>query len=174
MNSAAEDDKSFEIIKTPVDLRKKCKPLRGKAAEVDPIARAEQELARLSVRFDSWMEDETETLEKAYAAFCKDPGNEAVVDTLFRSAHDMRGQSETLGYPLAGRVASNLCRLIESAADRALIPPAIVEHHVLAVRAIVREKAKDEQNTTGTEIAKRLAEVVDEVLDKIGRHPDAP
>jgi len=172
MSNSAQKDKAFELIPTPVDLRKKCKPLRGKAAGFDPIAQAEQELARLAVRFDTWMEDETVNLEQAFAAFAANPADEKAADALFRSAHDLRGQSETLGYPLAGRVAGNLSVLMESAADRSLIPPAIIEHHVNTVRAIVREKAKDDQNRVGSEIAARLEEMASEILDRIGRAPE--
>lgn len=163
--------KTFEMIETPHDLRSKCKPLRGKAAEVDPIARAEQELARLSVRFDNWMEDETDAMEAAFAAHAADTSDSVKADGFYRTMHDLRGQSETFGYPLAGEVADNLCRLLETVPDRKLIPTAIVERHVQAIRAIVREQVKDGSNRIGRELADRLREIGDDLLAKLA--PDA-
>ncbi len=58
------------------------------------------------------------------------------------SAHDVKGDSGTFGFPPWPPAADSLCRLLEHTPDLSRIPLAIVDQHVDAVRAIVREYAR--------------------------------
>jgi len=99
--------------------------------------------------------------------------NGATRDELFRAAHDIKGEAETFGFPHAGRVADSLCRLIEHSPDFARAPFALVEQHVDAVRAIIREAKLKDAEKTAVELVKRLRQVTDDFLAHENRHrPD--
>lgn len=125
-------------------------------SDADAIARAEHALEMLSVEFDTWLEDELETLERRRVAL-SEARDAATSDALYRSAHDLRGQAATFGYPLAGEIADGLCTLIEE--DDGLPPQPHVDMHVEAIRAIVRENARSRDHLIGSELVARLAQL---------------
>ena len=85
----------------------------------------------------------------------------------------MKGDSGTLGYPEVGAAADSLCRLLEHTPDLAKIPLAIVDQHVDAVRAIVREHGRADIAAIATALTGKLRAVTDEFLIKENRHrPD--
>jgi chemotaxis protein histidine kinase CheA len=83
---------------------------------------------------------------------------------LFRASHDIKGDAATLGYPLAGRLAGSLCRLLDHAPDRTRIPMMLVDRSVEAIRAVVREQVRDAGEPTASEIAEQLAILVEKFL----------
>ena len=80
------------------------------------------------------------------------------------AAHDIKGEAATFGYPLAADVAENLCRLIEHTPDACRVPPALIDQHVDAIRAIIREDAREPGDAVGAALAARLRQVTDEFL----------
>jgi HPt (histidine-containing phosphotransfer) domain-containing protein len=151
-----------EVITPPNKLRR-AMSTAAKPAD-NPVARAEQALAGLSDQFAAWMEAECERLDQARNAikalgFTK-PGR----DKLFLAAHDIRGEAETLGYPSAAAPAGSLCRLIEHTPDMNRIPMALVDQHVDAVRAIIRESARPDMADVAAALTRRLRQVTDEFL----------
>lgn len=166
-NETSPERQDYEVVRPPQDLRSKVKVLNGKdAAHFDPVKAAEAALARLSGEFDSWMGLEVETLLDAWAALPPGSLTEAGKDALFRAAHDIKGQAGTLGYPLAGAVAGNLCYLFEHVSPAADIPRLLVEQHVDAVRAMVAEGAKDADNEVAKALVARLADVTDDFISR--------
>ena len=131
-------------------------PLRP-TRELDPIQRAEHALSLLSAEFGQWMRVEAEALEDAreIAAGRRD---RASLAELFRIAHDMRGQAATFGYPFAGEIADGLCALFERLGDKAP-PQSLIDRHVEAIRAIVREGARGRDNMVGAALAARLSDL---------------
>ena len=70
------------------------------------------------------------------------PGfTEAHRDELFRAAHDIKGQAATFGFR-SSPVADSLCRLIEHTPDMKRMPLTLIDQHVDAVRAIMRENTR--------------------------------
>jgi chemotaxis protein histidine kinase CheA len=135
----------------------------------DPVARAEAALAQLSSEFSSWMNDECEQLDKARANVRKSGMAVQQREALFRASHDIRGQAATLGFPLVADVADSLCGLIENARDPQRIPLALVDQHVDAVRAIIREHGRPQAKVIAEELTRRLREVSEEFLRREGR-----
>ncbi len=80
-------------------------------------------------------------------------------EAFFRMVHDLKGQATTLGFPLATRVASSLCALLDGLPGKDRVPPDLVEAHVQAIRAIYREKVRDENDRVGSALAATLTEV---------------
>ncbi len=57
-----------------------------------------------------------------------------------------------------------MCRLVEHTPEMTRIPVALVDQHVDAVRAIVREYARNDLPIMPGELSRRLREVTDEFL----------
>jgi hypothetical protein len=89
---------------------------------------------------------------------------------LFLAAHDIKGDSSTLGYPEVVTAADSLCRLLEHAPDLRKVPMAIIDQHVDAVRAIVREHSRSDISNIATALTHKLRTVTDEFLLKENVH----
>src|SRR3982074_2735114 len=105
-----------EIISPPHKLRRAMSTVPGSPID-DPVARAEQALARLSCEFSIWMEQEGERLDQARNAVKAAGSTTGTPHALFFAAHDIKGDAETLGYPGLAIPAASLCRLIEHTHD---------------------------------------------------------
>jgi hypothetical protein len=152
-----------ELISPPHKLRRAMSNAVASGAD-DQVARAEQALARLSGEFSTWMEEEGERLDRARNAVKTAGFTTATRDVLFFAAHDIRGDAETLGYPGLAVPAESLCRLIEHTRDMRRIPMTLVDQHVDAVRAIIREGSRPDAEQTVAILTRRLREVTDEFL----------
>lgn len=161
----AEAAEAFEMIEAKNDLRKKVREVRSKGPGDDPVARAEAALTVLSSHFDEWMASEIEDIGRAYQAWADEghaPG--AAYASFFRAVHDLKGQATTLGFPLATRVAGSLTALLEGVPDFSDLPVPLIQQHVAAIRAIFREKAKDEDDAVGAELARTLGDMAVDYL----------
>jgi chemotaxis protein histidine kinase CheA len=153
-----------EIITPPNLLRGTVSRVKDAKPADNPVARAEKALAQLSSEFSGWMDQECERLDQARAEIKAKGFNEATQQALFRAAHDIKGQAATFGYPAVASLANSLCRLIEHTPDATHIPTTLVDQHVDAVRAIVRESARPDIATVAEALTKRLREVTEEFL----------
>ena len=156
------------------DTSKLRKTLRPAApGEPDPVARAEAALAAIAGDFNEWMHDECERLDAARRKVRQSGLSMQTRQELFLAAHDIKGDSGTFGYPEVGPAADSLCRLLEHTPDLAKIPLAIVDQHVDAVRAIVREHERANVAALAQALTGKLRAVTDEFLVKENRHrPD--
>jgi HPt (histidine-containing phosphotransfer) domain-containing protein len=151
-----------EIITPPNKLRRVVSTVADSAD--DPVTRAEQALAELSSEFSKWMELECDRLDAARSKVKEKGFSKATRDALFHAAHDIKGQSATFGYPAVAAPADSLCRLIEHTPDMTRIPLALVDQHVDAIRAIIRESARPDVDKVAGTLTGRLREVTDEFL----------
>ena len=156
------------------DTRKLRKTLRpAQPGEADPVARAEEALAAISGDFTQWMQDECARLDTARRKVRDHGLSKQTRQELFLAAHDVKGDSGTFGYPEVGAAADSLCRLLEHTPDLTKIPLAIVDQHVDAVRAIVREHDRADVAAIAAALTGKLRAVTDEFLIKENRHrPD--
>ena len=152
-----------EVITPAHDLRKAVGPaIPGD----DPIARAETALAQLSGEFDTWMQAECERLEAARQVVMRQGFTAKTHDELFRAAHDIKGEAPTFGFPAVAGAADSLCRLLEHTPEFARIPMPLVDQHVDAVRAIIREYGRPDLPEVARSLTSRLREVTDEFLKR--------
>jgi HPt (histidine-containing phosphotransfer) domain-containing protein len=157
-----------EII-TPVNRLEKFK-VKFVAAGDDPLTRAEAALAQLSGEFGDWMIAECDRLDAARRAVREHGFSKGSFEELFHAAHDVKGDAATFGFPLAAGAAESLCRILEHSPDRDRIPIALVDQHVDAVRAIVREYARPDIADVATALTRRLRLVSDDFLVHENRH----
>lgn len=143
--------KDYSVIIPPTTLRDRAMSIGGKSKDgfdTEALARAEEALASLAGDFSQWMHDESTKLETAREVFHKDPTDEDNAQTLYRAAHDIRGQGRTFGYPLAGQLADGLCDLLDGAERMDTKTIELVDAHIDAIRAVVRDGVCDEKDTT--------------------------
>lgn len=135
------DHEHHSVIQQPQALKLKA-VTGGSSRDVEKmLADAESSLAALRQEFPAWMAAELADLEKTYAYY-----KTGAVDgpkQLFRKVHDMRGQASTFGFPLAGRAADNLCKLMDALHS---VPEDVIETHLHTVRIIVRENINIEDH----------------------------
>ena len=144
-----------EMIRRPNLLRSK---VGGSFGGIDAaaVARAEEALKALSSQFGQWLQDEMVKLEAAESAIRSDGFHAQTAENLYMRAHDLKGLGTTYEYPLVTRVAASLCRLMDESEQRPNAPWPLVEAHISAIRAIVRDKIQAEDHPVGCELAKAL------------------
>jgi len=153
-----------EVITPPNKLRKAVARVAPGEPYDDPVARAEQALAQLSSEFDDWMQAECERLDGARNEVKTTGFNKKTREALFHAAHDIKGEGATFGYPWVAQAADSLCRLIEHTPDMTRIPAALVDQHVDAIRAIVRESERADIAEIAATLTRKLRQVTDEFL----------
>lgn len=128
----------------------------GFGINADAIARAEEALKAMSAQFGQWLNDEVVKLDQAQADI-RDKGLTAeTAEALYFRAHDLKGLGTTYEYPLVTRIAGSLCRLLDDAAARLEAPLTTIHAHVDAIRSVVREQIKTDENPTGRVLAESL------------------
>lgn len=157
-----------QIITPPTSLRGMARRVGSDEAD-DPVARAELALQDLSTQFKDWMHEECDLLAEAFRAVGREGFTPASRDRLYRAAHDIKGQAATFGYPAAAAAADSLCRIMDHAPELAQVPAELIDNHVKAILAIVREHARiDAANVAGM-LSARLRKVADDYLAHVNR-----
>lgn len=157
-----------EIIKPVNRLTKAI--ARVSLPDEDPVARAEAAMETLSSEFADWMVKECDRLDAARANIRQHGFNKATIAELFHSAHDLKGDAAAFGYLLTTPVASSLCMLLEHSPTHDRIPLLLIDQHVDAIRAIVREYHRADIEQVANTLTMRLTEVVREFLVRENRH----
>ena len=162
-----------ELIRPPNKLRMAVSTVARQDPDNDPVARAEQALLQLSGEFSAWMHSECDRLDHARREVTAKGFNNTTREALFLAAHDIKGEAATFGFPEVAASADSLCRLIEHTPDVTRIPLALVNQHVDAVRAIIRENARPDVASIADALTERLLQVTDEFLIHANRgRPD--
>lgn len=128
----------------------------GFGINADAIARAEEALKAMSAQFGQWLNDEIVKLDQVQADIREKGLTTETAEALYFRAHDLKGLGTTYEYPLVTRIAGSLCRLLDDAAARAEAPLTIVHAHVDAIRSVVRDQIKTDDNPTGRVLAESL------------------
>jgi len=149
-----------EIIDVPNIISMKVSVTGSGELDMDAVKRAEAALKELSGQFDEWFDDEVARLSAARDKVRQDGLAEPQRSELFRAAHDIKGQGETFGYPLAATICASLCTLLESKLPDVRMPLALIDHHVDAVRRVRSEGMKDPANPIGKQVSESLIDAV--------------
>ena len=161
--------KDHDVI-TP-DTRKLRLMLRAVLpGEPDPVEAAERALSRISGDFHRWMKDECARLDAARRSVKNNELSTETSQELYLASHDIKGDGGTFGFPEVVRAADSLCRLIEYSPDLKKIPMAIIDQHVDAIRAIVREHSRADIGQIAGALVEKLRAVTDEFLLAENQH----
>ena len=124
--------------------------------DADSIARAEAALKSLSGQFAQWMQDELTKLDAARADIRAKGLTKETSEGLYMRAHDLKGLGATYEFPLVTRIAASLCRLIDEPATRMTAPMPLVDAHIDAIKAVVRDSIKTDEHPVGRAVANEL------------------
>jgi hypothetical protein len=150
------EPKSGTLFQPPNMLRMKVGG--GRFAAIDPaaIAKAEAALKGLSGNFAQWLNDEVAKLEAARQTVRVDGATPETMESLYLRAHDLKGLGTTYGFPLITRIAGLLCRLIDDKAKRHAAPMSLIDAHIDAIKAAVRDDIKGEDHPVGQALVREL------------------
>ena len=121
------------------------------AGGVDPdvVARAEAALKALSTQFSRWLQDEIDKLDAARAAVSIEGLSGSAGEALYTRAHDLKGLGGTYEFPIVTRAAGSLCRVIDTPQARAAAPLSLVDSHINAIKAMIRDDIKSDDHPIG-------------------------
>jgi hypothetical protein len=139
---------------------------------IDPgaVAKAEAALQNLSGQFTVWLQDEIDKLEAARGVIRNQGVDAASAEQLYVRCHDLKGLGATYGFPLITRIAGSICKLMDEPALRAKAPMFLIDAHIDAIRAAVRDNIKDTEHPVGRILADELEGRVEAYL---AEHPSA-
>lgn len=145
-----------QMIQPPNAL--KLKVGGGRLGAIDPaaIAKAEAALKSLANNFSQWLADEITKLETARQQVRTQGANVETMENLYLRAHDLKGLGTTYGYQLITRIAGSLCRLIDDKEKRAAAPLDLVDAHIDAIKAAVRDDIKSDDHPVGRVLVEEL------------------
>lgn len=149
------DNPSVQVIQNPNALRLKVGGRLG-GIDANAIAKAEAALKSLSGNFSEWLNDEVAKLEKARERVKVEGVTAETTESLYMRAHDLKGLGATYEFPLVTRIAGSLCRLIDDPATRQQAPMFLVDAHIDAIKAAVRDGIKTDTHPTGRMLAEAL------------------
>ena len=139
----------------PPSLRLK---VGGRFGAIDPsaIAKAEAALKSLSGNFAQWLSEEVVKLDAA-RQLVRDNGVTAeTMGTLYLRAHDLKGLGTTYECPLITRIGASLCRLIDDKDKRLTVSLPLVDAHIDAIKAAVRDSIKTDDHPVGRILIEEL------------------
>lgn len=143
-----------EVIQVPNMLKLKVGGRGG--IDMAAIAKAEAALKSLSGNFSQWLNDEIVKLEAARQEVRAAGLNALTVEALYLRAHDLKGLGATYEFPLITRLAGSLCKLIDEPDSRLSAPMFLVDAHIDAIKACVRDDIKTDTHPVGKILAVEL------------------
>ena len=144
-----------QVIQPPNNLKMKVGGGRF-SLDADAVARAEAALKSLSGQFSQWLQDELDKLDAARANVRAKGMTPDATETLYMRAHDLKGLGATYEFPLVTRIAASLCRLIDDPDTRTNAPLMLVDAHIDAIKAAVRDDIKTDEHPVGKILAEEL------------------
>ncbi|MFN3930753.1 MAG: Hpt domain-containing protein [Brevundimonas sp.] len=146
---------SAQVIRPPNTLRLKVGGGFG-GIDASAIAKAEEALKAMSSQFGQWLQDEIVKLDKAQSDIRAQGYNAQTAEALYFRAHDLKGLGATYQYPLVTRVAGSLCRMMDDPAKRMAAPVALIDAHIDAIKAVVRDQIQTDEHPVGRALAESL------------------
>lgn len=144
-----------QVIRPPNVLRAKVGGGFG-GINADAIAKAEEALKAMSAQFGQWLQDEITKLDAAQAAVRAEGLTARTAEGVYFRAHDLKGLGTTYQYPLVTRLAGSLCKLLDDPACRTAAPLVLIDAHIDAIRAVVRDQIQTDDHPTGRVLAETL------------------
>lgn len=120
------------------------------------IAKAEEALKAMSAQFGQWLQDEITKLDAAQTAIRTQGLTQETAEGLYFRAHDLKGLGSTYQYPIVTRMAGSLCKLLDDPARRTEAPIVLLDAHIDAIKAVVRDEIQTDEHPVGRELAETL------------------
>lgn len=170
MSEAADknlDKKSYGMIIPPNNLKKKVKITIVKdGTESAAIDNAEAAMAGMADKFKEWLEDEVANFDIYRKDMCANRNAENL-EKLHVIAHDVKGQAETMGFPLITLAAASLCKLIEVWEKPETFPLDQLNSHVDAIKVMLANDIRDKEHPIGKKLTDKLINTVFDYVDEV-------
>ena len=127
------------------------------------IKRAEAAMEDLKTQFGGMLADDVKNLAAAHARFADTPDSDSRA-ALMRAAHDIKGNAPTFDFPLIGRVAGSLSRLIGEQPQDAPLLAGLIDAHVNTIQVILRQNLRGANDKMALTLCAELDARVDELL----------
>jgi hypothetical protein len=143
------------MVQPPNALRLK---VGGKLGGIDPaaIAKAEAALKSLAGNFAEWLNDEVAKLDAARQRVRAEGFTAETAEGLYLRAHDLKGLGATYEYPLVTRIAGSLCKMIDDPATRLVAPMFLIDAHIDAIKAAVKNGVQTDDHPMGQALVTEL------------------
>ena len=151
------------VLRPPNALRAKVGGGFG-GIDANAIAKAEEALKAMSAQFGQWLQDEVAKLDQTQADIRTKGYTTETAEALYFRAHDLKGLGTTYQYPLVTRIAGSLCRMLDDADKRMKAPLPVIDAHIDAIKAVVRDEIQTDEHPVGRDLAEALEARVAEHL----------
>lgn len=159
--------KSYGMIIPPNNLKKKVKITIVKdGTETEAIDNADAAMAAMGDKFKEWLEDEVSKFDQYRKEMCE-ARNAENLNHLYVVAHDVKGQAETMGFPLITLVSASLCKLIEVWDKPETFPLDQLNNHVDAIKVMLAHDIKTKDHPLGKKLTDKLINTVFDYADEV-------
>ena len=144
----SDDLASVQHFTPPNRLKAKLGKSLG-AFDASAIARAEAAMAAMSGQFGEWLIDELVKLEAAHKLINNADSGPPEMEEFYRRAHDLKGLGTTYGFPIVSQFAGSLCKMLDNPNGRARASNHILDAHVAAIVATVKQNITTSDHPLG-------------------------
>ena len=124
------------------------------------MANAHRVMALIAQNYSQWLCADLGGLSRSFENLSAEPGNGDHRNDLFRISHDIRGQAASFDYDLASDIATSLCGFLERHEKIEEVQLKVVEAHISAIRAYLRQSLKGDGRSVGQELMAEISGLI--------------
>lgn len=131
------------------------------------ILRALNAAEDLMDEYQGWAVDDLTKLWQAFEESVGGSPSTAQILQMFEIAHGIRGEGGSFGFPLVSVISDSLCKLLEGKKTITRPEQEVVKVHILAMRAVFRQKLSGSQ----PKLEGELRQLLTLLRDRMERKP---
>lgn len=158
--------KNPHLVTPPKRLGDRIRRTGGPSPE-QAILRALNAAEDLMDEYQGWAVDDLTRLWQAFEASVDGTPSTAQILQMFEIAHGIRGEGGSFGFPLVSVVSDSLCKLLEGKKSITRPEQEVVKVHILAMRAVFRQKLSGPQ----PKLEGELRQLLTLLRDRMERKP---
>ena len=158
--------KNPHLVTPPNRLGGRIRRTGGPSPE-QAILRALNAAEDLMDEYQGWAVDDLTKLWQAFEASVDGSPSTAQISQMFEIAHGIRGEGGSFGFPLVSVVSDSLCKLLEGKKGITKPEQEVVKVHILAMRAVFRQKLSGSQTKLEGELRQLLTLLRDRMERKL-------
>lgn len=139
--------------------RSRLSEFAGASFSADDLTRAERAVAQVLTKYPNLLGDEVTKLVAAWAEAPEGLTSDTVAP-VFAVAHELAGYGQTFGYPLVTILARSLCRLLTMGDLHRDRMATVVDAHIAALSAVIRNRLQGDGGETGLALAAGLDQAI--------------
>lgn len=140
------------IIERANTLREKT----GGSLDPSLAGKADQSVQLMAGDFHKWLEDVVQDMLQARTQLASSPLTRTATTSLYTKALEVKSLGETYGFALVTRFANSLCKLLIKLDGERPAPLALVDAHLDAIRAALRDNMRTADHPVGQALATEL------------------